>query len=63
MPRICWEQEQIYFNTVNLENTNKDRPLVSKRMVQENSNTSVGQKGRVWLRQECLECVPDLGEK
>ena len=66
-PKKCQEfvenRNKFIFNTVNLENTNKDRPLVPKRMVQENSNTPVGQKGRVWLRQECLECVPDLGEK
>ena len=29
---ICWDQEQMYFNSVKLENTNRDRPIVLKRM-------------------------------
>ena len=29
--RICWDQEQMYFNSVKLENTNKDCPIVLKR--------------------------------
>ena len=32
--RICWEQEQIYFNTVKLQNTNNDPKIVPKRMGQ-----------------------------
>ena len=29
---ICWDQEQMYFNSVKLKNTNRDRPIVLKRM-------------------------------
>ena len=30
---ICWKQEQIYFNTVKLQNTNKDHQVVFKHGV------------------------------
>ena len=29
---ICWDQGQMYFNSVKLKNTNRDRPIVLKRM-------------------------------
>ena len=29
---ICWDQEQMYFNSVKLKNKNRDRPIVLKRM-------------------------------
>ena len=33
-PKYCRDQEQIYFNTVKLQNTNSDRAIVPKRMGQ-----------------------------